>query len=113
MNFPPFTAAAVVILSFGMIPVPYAMEPRSDQKDQLTEQMARTMGSNSANDQERLDQDSQRAMEGAKSSLEPESAQIMEGSKVKLEYVASVPGSSDINYGNVSEFVQGRHEIFP
>jgi FKBP-type peptidyl-prolyl cis-trans isomerase 2 len=27
--------------------------------------------------------------------------------------VASVPGSTGIDYGNVSEFVQGRHEIFP
>ena len=37
----------------------------------------------------------------------------MEGSKVTLQYVASVPGSTGIDYGNVSEFIQGRHEIFP
>jgi FKBP-type peptidyl-prolyl cis-trans isomerase 2 len=27
--------------------------------------------------------------------------------------VATVPGSTEIDYGNVSEFIQGRHEIFP
>lgn len=46
-------------------------------------------------------------------SHEAESSQIVEGSKVTLQYVASVPGSTGIDYGNVSEFVQGRHEIFP
>lgn len=46
-------------------------------------------------------------------SHEAESSQIVEGSKVTLQYVASVPGSKGIDYGNVSEFVQGRHEIFP
>ncbi len=46
-------------------------------------------------------------------SHEAESSRIVEGSKVTLEYVASVPGSTGIDYGNVSEFVQGRHEIFP
>jgi FKBP-type peptidyl-prolyl cis-trans isomerase 2 len=42
-----------------------------------------------------------------------ESSQIVEGSKVTLQYVASVPGSPGTDYGNVSEFIQGRHEIFP
>ena len=46
-------------------------------------------------------------------SPEAESSRIVEGSKVTLQYVASVPGSTGIDYGNVSEFIQGRHEIFP
>ena len=36
--------------------------------------------------------------------------QIVEGSKVTLLYVISAPGYID---GDVSEFVQGEHEIFP
>jgi FKBP-type peptidyl-prolyl cis-trans isomerase 2 len=39
--------------------------------------------------------------------------QIVEGSKVTLQYVASVPGSTGIDYDNVKEFIQGRHEIIP
>jgi FKBP-type peptidyl-prolyl cis-trans isomerase 2 len=39
--------------------------------------------------------------------------QIVEGSTVTLQYVATVPGSTGIDYGNISEFIQGRHEIFP
>ena len=46
-------------------------------------------------------------------SHEDETLQIMEGSKVTLEYVATVRGSTGIDYSNVSEFTQGRHEIFP
>src|SRR6267143_6769407 len=46
-------------------------------------------------------------------SQEAESSRIVEGSKVTLQSVASVPGSTGIDYGNVSEFIQGRHEIFP
>jgi len=46
-------------------------------------------------------------------SHEAESSPIVEGSKVTLQYVASVPGSTGIDFGNVSEFIQGRHEIFP
>ena len=46
-------------------------------------------------------------------SQEVESSPIVEGSKVTLQYVASVSGSTGIDYGNVSEFIQGRHEIFP
>src|SRR5437773_12444387 len=44
---------------------------------------------------------------------EAESTRIVDGSKVTLQYVASVPGSTGIDYGNVSEFILGRHEIFP
>ena len=44
---------------------------------------------------------------------EAENLRIIEGSKVTLQYVASVPGSTGIDYGNVSEFIQGRHEILP
>jgi FKBP-type peptidyl-prolyl cis-trans isomerase 2 len=36
--------------------------------------------------------------------------QIVEGSKVTLIYVISVPGYVD---GDVTEFIQGEHEIFP
>ena len=46
-------------------------------------------------------------------SPEAESSRIIDGSKVTLQYVASVPGSTGIDYGNVSEFIQGQHEIFP
>ena len=46
-------------------------------------------------------------------SPEAESSRIIEGSKVTLQYVATVPGSTGIDYSNVSEFIQGRHEIFP
>ena len=46
-------------------------------------------------------------------SREAESLRIVEGSKVTLQYVATVPGSTGIDYGNISEFIQGRHEIFP
>jgi FKBP-type peptidyl-prolyl cis-trans isomerase 2 len=46
-------------------------------------------------------------------SPEAESSRIIDGSKVTLQYVASVPGSTGIDYGEVSEFIQGRHEIFP
>lgn len=48
------------------------------------------------------------------SSHEAESPpQIVEGSKVTLEYQVTVPGENRIDYDDVSEFVQGRHEIFP
>ena len=47
-------------------------------------------------------------------SQEPDEVeQIVDGSKVTIQYVASARGSTDIDYGNVSEFIQGRHEIFP
>ncbi|MGH7181179.1 MAG: FKBP-type peptidyl-prolyl cis-trans isomerase [Nitrospiraceae bacterium] len=44
---------------------------------------------------------------------ETENSQIMDGSKVTLQYVATVRDSTGIDYGNISEFIQGRHEIFP
>jgi FKBP-type peptidyl-prolyl cis-trans isomerase 2 len=49
----------------------------------------------------------------ASRSQETENSQIMDGSKVTLQYVATVRGSSGVDYGNISEFIQGRHEIFP
>ena len=49
----------------------------------------------------------------ASRSQEADSSRIVEGSKVTLQYVATVPGSTGIDYGNISEFIQGRHEIFP
>jgi FKBP-type peptidyl-prolyl cis-trans isomerase 2 len=52
-------------------------------------------------------------MEQSTNRMDTGSNQIVEGSKVTLQYVASASGSTGIDYGNVSEFVQGRHEIFP
>jgi FKBP-type peptidyl-prolyl cis-trans isomerase 2 len=46
-------------------------------------------------------------------SQEAESPRIVEGSKVTLQYVATVPGSTGVDYGNVSEYIQGQHQIFP
>lgn len=46
-------------------------------------------------------------------SHETEMSRVVEGSKVTIEYIATVPGSVRIDYGNVSEFIQGQHEIFP
>jgi FKBP-type peptidyl-prolyl cis-trans isomerase 2 len=42
---------------------------------------------------------------------EAESSRVVEGSTVTLQYVATVPVSTGIDYGNVSEFIQGRPEI--
>jgi FKBP-type peptidyl-prolyl cis-trans isomerase 2 len=50
---------------------------------------------------------------GSSRSQEAESSRILEGSKVTLQYVATAPGSPGIDYGTISEFIQGRHEIFP
>lgn len=46
--------------------------------------------------------------------LSPEigSPRIVEGSKVTLQYQVAVPDQNGIEYDDVSEFVQGRHEIF-
>lgn len=44
---------------------------------------------------------------------EAKSSRVMEGSKVTFQYRASVPGPAGVDYENVSEFIQGRHEIFP
>ena len=47
-------------------------------------------------------------------SPEAENSRIVDGSKVTFQYVTSVPGSTGLNSGTaVSEFIQGRHEIFP
>lgn len=44
-------------------------------------------------------------------SPEAESSRVLEGSLVTFQYVATVPDSPGIDYGNVSEFIQGQHEI--
>ena len=50
----------------------------------------------------------------ARSSPEAENSQIAEGSKVTFQYVTIVPGSAGLNSDTaVSEFIQGRHDIFP
>jgi FKBP-type peptidyl-prolyl cis-trans isomerase 2 len=47
-------------------------------------------------------------------SPEAENSQIVEGSKVTFQYVTTVPGSTGLDSRTtVSEFVQGRHDIFP
>lgn len=43
----------------------------------------------------------------------PATATIVDGSRVTVLYTATVAGSPGIDYGNVSEFVEGQHEIFP
>jgi FKBP-type peptidyl-prolyl cis-trans isomerase 2 len=47
------------------------------------------------------------------SSAETENPPIVEGSRVTLAYQVTVFGDNRIDYDDVSEFVQGRHEIFP
>ncbi|HSF67718.1 MAG TPA: FKBP-type peptidyl-prolyl cis-trans isomerase [Nitrospiraceae bacterium] len=44
-------------------------------------------------------------------SSEVESSRIVEGSLVTLKYVATVLGSTGIDYGNISEYIQSRREI--
>ena len=44
-------------------------------------------------------------------SPEAENSRIVEGSLVTFQYVATVPSSTGIGYDDVSEFIQGRHEI--
>ena len=47
-------------------------------------------------------------------SPEAENSQIVEGSRVTFQYVTTVPGSTELDSGTaVSEFIQGRHDIFP
>ena len=77
---------AVVVLSLGIVPAANGLESQSVRYP---------------------------FMEEAKSNIDSGSDQIVEGSKVTLQYVATAPGSTGIDYGNVSEFIQGRHEIFP
>jgi peptidylprolyl isomerase len=44
-------------------------------------------------------------------SPEAESSRVLEGSLVTFKDVATVPDLPEIDHGNVSEFIQGRHEI--
>src|SRR5262245_9832818 len=46
-------------------------------------------------------------------SPEAESAHIVDGSTVTLQYTASVPGLTGIEYDEVREFIRGRHESIP
>lgn len=85
MKHAPILAAAVV-LSLGTVPAGYGMASQFEQ-DAPTERA--TTKTSSGSDQ------------------------IVEGSRVTLQYVASAPGSTEIDYGNVTEFIQGQHEIFP
>ena len=48
---------------------------------------------------------------GSSGSSDAESSRVVEDSLVTLQYVATVRSSTGIDYGNVSEFIQGRHEI--
>ncbi|MEO7862771.1 MAG: hypothetical protein ABIU05_20510, partial [Nitrospirales bacterium] len=81
-----FLRTAVVVLSLGTGPIAYgALSP--SVREPFIEQSTNRMDSGSG--------------------------QIVEGSKVTLQYVATTPGSTATDYGNVSEFIQGRHEIFP
>ena len=79
---------AAVVLSLGIVPTAYGADGLESQsvRDPLVEQSTNRMESGD---------------------------QIVEGSKVTLQYVATAPGSTVTDYGNVSEFIQGRHEIFP
>lgn len=77
---------AAVVLSLGMVPSAYGLESQLDW-DPSTEQATNKMDSGSD--------------------------QIVEGSKVTLQYVATARGSTGTDYGNVSECIQDRHEIFP
>ncbi len=80
---------AAVVFSLGIVPTAlgaYGVESQS-ARDPLMEQSTNRMGFGSD--------------------------QIVEGSKVTLQYVATALSSTVTDYGNVSEFIQGRHEIFP
>ena len=51
---------------------------------------------------------------GSSRSPEAENAQIVKGSKATFQYVTTVPGSTVLDSSTaVSEFIQGRHDIFP
>ncbi|MEO7859430.1 MAG: FKBP-type peptidyl-prolyl cis-trans isomerase [Nitrospirales bacterium] len=45
--------------------------------------------------------------------MDSSSDQIVEGSKVTLQYVATAYGTRVTDYGDISEFIQGEHAIFP
>ena len=80
---------AAVVLSLGIVPTVFGAYGVESQpaRDPLMEQSTNRMDSGSD--------------------------QIIEGSKVTIQYVATAPDSTVTDYGNVSEFIQGRHEIFP
>ena len=86
MSHRPLLLVVAIVLSLGMIPVTYGLQSQPE-RDPFTEPAA--------------------------NKVDAGSDQIVEGSKVTLQYVATALGSTGIDYGNVSEFVQGRHEIFP
>jgi FKBP-type peptidyl-prolyl cis-trans isomerase 2 len=46
-------------------------------------------------------------------SPETEGSPIIEGSTVALAYHVTIPGDQPIDYDDVTQFVQGRHDIFP
>jgi FKBP-type peptidyl-prolyl cis-trans isomerase 2 len=83
---------AAVVLSLGIVPTAYGAYGLESQsvRDPFMEQSTNRMDFGS-----------------------DQSDQIVEGSKVTLQYVATALGSTATDYGNVSEFIQGRHEIFP
>jgi FKBP-type peptidyl-prolyl cis-trans isomerase 2 len=91
MSHRPLLLFAAVVISLGMIPATYGLQSQP-QRDPSTEPSIHKMDIES--DQAGSDQ-------------------IVEGSKVTLQYVATAPCSTWIDYGNVTEFVQGRHEIIP
>lgn len=87
----PLLLFAAVALSLGLIPATYGCQSQPE-RNRFPEPAVHKMDT------------------------EPDQAgsdQIMEGSKVTLQYVASAQDSTGIDYGNVTEFVQGRHEIIP
>lgn len=84
-----FLRTAAVVLSLGIVPTAYG-----------------AYGLDSQTVQEPF-------MEQSTNRMDSGSDQIVEGSKVTLQYVATASGSTATDYGNVSEFIQGRHEIFP
>jgi len=84
MSHRPLLAFAAIVLSLCMIPSTYGLQSQPE-RNQFPEPAIHKM--------------------------DPGSDQIVEGSKVTLQYVATAPGSTWIDYGNVTEFVQGRHEI--
>ena len=86
MSHKPLLLLAAVVLTLGMIPATYGSQSQPE-RDPFTEL--------------------------APYKMEAGSDQIVEGSKVTLQYVATAPGSTGVDYGNVTEFVQGRHEIIP
>ena len=109
MKHTPVLTAAVV-LSLSMIPAANGLESQP-YVDPFTEHATNKMDSGLEQDSTKVKGDPTK--DQTADSPEAESLQIVEGSKVTLQYVATVPGSTGIDYGDISEFIQGRHEIFP